>query len=258
LKLKQTSAFVSIRRGLFNTRDRAEHTRKRKIVSHVFAQKSVLEFEPHIQTHVRQLAQQWDRLSSAGARGESGTEGEGGWQGRDGLVWLDCLPWFNYLAFDIIGRLAFGKPFGMLVAAKDSAPVAVSAENAMSSYTSKGGSGEGKVDVVYFPAVQILNDRGEFSASLGVLPPHWRSFARGYIPWFRQGGQAVKNLAGLAIMAVKARLDSETDSADIEPGGRADLLAKLMQGKDDEGKPMGREEWVYRATFIGMSLIELS
>jgi benzoate 4-monooxygenase len=33
-------AFVSIRRGLFNTRDRKEHTRKRKIVSHVFSQVS--------------------------------------------------------------------------------------------------------------------------------------------------------------------------------------------------------------------------
>lgn len=37
LKTEFYDAFVSIRRGLFNTRDRAEHTRKRKIVSHVFS-----------------------------------------------------------------------------------------------------------------------------------------------------------------------------------------------------------------------------
>jgi benzoate 4-monooxygenase len=207
----------------------------------VFSQKSVLEFEPHIQFHVRQLAEQWDRLCAAGARGESGTEGEGGWRGRDGRVWLDCLPWYNYLAFDIIGRLAFGKPFGMLVAGKDVAPVAVSAAHAISSYS---GDGEAKVEVHHIPAVQILNDRGEFSASLGVLPPHWRPLAKRFIPWFRQGGQAVKNLAGLAIMAVKTRLEAEEDKSQIGHGERADLLAKLMQGKDDEGKPMGPEEYV--------------
>ena len=37
-------AFVSIQRGLFNTRNRAEHTRKRKIVSHTFSVKSVAQF----------------------------------------------------------------------------------------------------------------------------------------------------------------------------------------------------------------------
>ena len=36
LKSEYYDAFVSIRRGLFNTRDRAEHTRKRKTVSHTF------------------------------------------------------------------------------------------------------------------------------------------------------------------------------------------------------------------------------
>jgi len=97
-------AFVSIQRGLFNTRSRPEHARKRKIVSHIFSQKSVLEFEPYTRLHVGTLLKQWDRLCDLGAKGMSGPEGEGGWKGRDGRVWLDCLPWFNYLAFDIIGK----------------------------------------------------------------------------------------------------------------------------------------------------------
>lgn len=101
-------AFVSIRRGLFNTRSRPEHARKRKIVSHIFSQKSVLEFEPHVRLYVGQLIRQWDRLYDAGVKGLSGEEGEGGWRGRDGRVWLDCLPWYNYLAFDIIGRWSIG------------------------------------------------------------------------------------------------------------------------------------------------------
>lgn len=95
---------MSIQRGLFNTRSRSEHARKRKIVSHIFSQKSVLEFEPHVRLYVSQLFKHWDRLCEEGAKGLSGNEGEGGWAGKDGRVWFDCLPWYNYLAFDIIGE----------------------------------------------------------------------------------------------------------------------------------------------------------
>lgn len=92
--LKSTfyDAFVSIKRGVFNTRDRNDHTRKRKIVSHIFSQKSVVEFEPHIRQYVGIFVRQWDRLFAAALKGESGTEGEGGWRGAEGRLWLDCLP----------------------------------------------------------------------------------------------------------------------------------------------------------------------
>lgn len=96
------------------------------------------------------------------------------------------------------------------------------------------GQDEAKVEVVHIPAVQILNDRGEFSASMGVLPPWLRPYVKRYIPWFSKGDQAVKNLAGLAIAAVSKRLN--------QPTYRVDLLSKLQEGKDDEGRPMGREE----------------
>ena len=105
LKSEFYDAFVSIQRGLFNTRSRTQHARKRKIVSHIFSQKSVLEFEPHVRTHLNALFRQWDRLCDDGAKGLSGNEGEGGWHGRSGRVWFDCLPWYNYLAFDIIGTV---------------------------------------------------------------------------------------------------------------------------------------------------------
>lgn len=85
-------AFVSIQRGLFNTRNRADHARKRKIVSHIFSQKNVIEFEPHVRQYVGELIQQWDRLYESATKGLSGNEGEGGWTGRAGRLWLDCLP----------------------------------------------------------------------------------------------------------------------------------------------------------------------
>ena len=126
------------------------------------------------------------------------------------------------------GDLAFGAPFGMLAAARDAAPVAVNHDAAMAAY-----GAEGKVEVKYIPAVQILNDRGEYSASLGVLPPSWRPLAK-KIPWFARGNQAVQNLAGLAVAAVAKRFAFPTD--------RTDLLSKLQEGKDEDGQPMGREE----------------
>jgi benzoate 4-monooxygenase len=132
------------------------------------------------------------------------------------------------------GDLAFGQPFGMLHACKDSAPVALSQAEAMGAY----GSAKG-YKVTSIPAVQILNDRGEFSASIGVLPPAWRPLVKKLIPWYRNGSKAVKNLAGLAVAAVAKRLDRD---AMAEDSSRVDLLTKLQEGKDDEGNPMGREE----------------
>ena len=91
LKSDFYDAFVSIHRGLFNTRDRADHARKRKIVSHIFSQKNVLEFEPIARQYIDQLLKQWDRLYDGAVKGESGTEGQD-WSGHDGRLWLDCLP----------------------------------------------------------------------------------------------------------------------------------------------------------------------
>ncbi|KAI0282796.1 cytochrome P450 monooxygenase pc-bph [Russula aff. rugulosa BPL654] len=220
LKSNFYDAFVSITRGLFNTRDRAAHTRKRKIISHIFSQKSVLEFEPYVRDYVRSFIQQWDRLCAGGAKGLQGNDGEGGWRGRDGWTWLDCLPWFNYLAFDIIGDLAFGSPFGMIAAAKDSAPVAKSNDQGISVY----GQDPSKCETTSIPAIKILNDRGEFSAAMGVL---LHGFAH-------RGSAAVKNLSGLAVAAIAKRLAS--------PAYRTDLLSKLQEGKDEEGNPMGMQE----------------
>ncbi len=61
---------------MFNTRDRAEHTRKRKVVSHIFSQKNVLEFEPHLKRHVLQLIKWWDQFYDLALKGMSGNDGE--------------------------------------------------------------------------------------------------------------------------------------------------------------------------------------
>ncbi|KAK4246702.1 cytochrome P450 [Corynascus novoguineensis] len=207
LKADFYDAFVSIQRGLFNTRDRAEHTRKRKIVSHTFSVKSVAQFEPYIHSNLELFVRQLDNLIARSTN-------------PDGAAYLDCLNWFNYLAFDVIGDLAFGAPFGMLSSGADMAEVRASPDS----------------PPIYAPAIEILNRRGEVSATLGILPslkPYAKYFPD---PFFSQGLQAVENLAGIAIARVKSRLENPP------PSHRKDLLQRLIEGRDEKGEPLGRQE----------------
>jgi benzoate 4-monooxygenase len=199
-------AFVSIQRGLFNTRDRSEHTRKRKVVSHTFSAKSIGQFEQYIHGNLELFAQKWTTLSENSK--ESGT----------GFASLDALNWFNFLAFDIIGDLAFGAPFGMLEQERDFAEIRKTPDATLTTVA----------------AIEVLNRRGEVSGALGCLP-QLKPYAK-YLPdpFFRKGAKAVENLAGIAIARVTQRLE--------HPSDRVDLLARLMEGKDVNGEKLGREE----------------
>jgi benzoate 4-monooxygenase len=206
LKSQFYDAFVSIRRGLFNTRDRAEHTRKRKMISNTFAPKSVLQFEPYIRQNLELFVRKWDGLVEN--------------SGPKKTAHLDCLKWFNYVAFDTIGDLAFGVPFGMLEAGADIAEVRMSRDS----------------PPIYAPAVEILNRRGEVSATLGCFPSLKPYAAWLPDPFFSKGLEAVQNLAGIAIARVKDRLENPPDI------NRKDLLSRLQEGRDEKGEPLGFEE----------------
>ncbi|EJT80234.1 benzoate 4-monooxygenase [Gaeumannomyces tritici R3-111a-1] len=210
LKANFYDAFVSIRRGLFNTRSRAEHTRKRKIVSHTFSAKSVGQFESYIHGNLELFVQRWDEMAAKAAAGDS----------PDGSCHVDSLHWFNYIAFDVIGDLAFGAPLGMLRSGADVAELRESPDS----------------EPVYAPAVEILNRRGEVSATLGCMPQILPVAKYIPDPFFQKGLEAVKSLAGIAIAQVRRRLDNPP------PAERKDLLARLMEGRDDKGEPLGREE----------------
>ncbi|KAF8756988.1 Cytochrome P450 monooxygenase [Rhizoctonia solani] len=216
LKSDFYDAFVSINDALFSTRNRAAHARKRKLVSAAFSLQNVLHFEPHVRRHIRLFFAQWDLRAAKAAKGS--IEGA-----RNGWSFFNVpSPDFNYLAFDIIGDLAFGKPFGMI---------------------------PNQSDVLrYVPAISVLNGRGNYSASVGVLPVWIREWVR-VMPWFAKGSQDVLSLAGMASAAVDRRLrfgvpeeEPLDDEEEVTSGGRTDLLEKLMQGKDEHGEPMGRDE----------------
>lgn len=89
--------------------------------------------------------------------------------------------------------------------------------------------------IKHLSAVTILNERGEYSNCLGVMPPHWRPFARYIDPWFSRGHTSVINLAGMARARVNNRLKTGA-------GDRKDLLARLQEARDENGKPMEIDE----------------
>lgn len=203
-------AFVSIRRGLFNTRNREEHTRKRKTVSHTFSAKSIGQFEQYIHHNIELFVKKWNEISETQRNPENG------------YATIEALNWFNFLAFDIIGDLAFGAPFGMLEKGQDIAEIRKSPDAPPS----------------YAPAVEVLNRRGEVSATLGCFPA-LAPFAK-YIPdrFFTEGIEAVENLAGIAVARVNERLKPDV----MANNTRVDLLARLMEGRDATGAKLGREE----------------
>jgi benzoate 4-monooxygenase len=204
-------AFVAKTPGMFNVRDRAEHTRKRKIISHAFSPRSVNGFEPHMAANLQRWVTQLDRIASQSPTGEKGDFGR-----------FNAMPWFSYLAFDIIGDLAFGSPFGMVNKGKDETETQLVPGGPIS----------------YAPAVDVLNRRGEISSTLGWLPS-LRPIAR-YLPdpFFSKGVAAVENLTGIAVAAVASRLDAAEQGTD----DRNDILSRLLQAKDANGQPMGRTE----------------
>jgi len=146
-----------------------------------------------------------------------------------GYAKMNMMPWCTFLAFDIIGDLAFGAPFGMVERGRDECPAEV--------------AGKG---ITYVSGAETLNRRGEVSSTLGLLLPI-RPYAKLLPdPFFHKGLQSVKNLHGIAVVAVEKRLDA-TERGDMAAKQRHDILEMLCRAKDWNGNPMPRDELISEA-----------
>ena len=65
--------------------------------------------------------------------------------------------------------------------------------------------------IVELPAVQILNERGEYSATQGVIVPWLRPYMRYFDHWFARGLVSVNNLAGVSCL-FSEKTESELNS----------------------------------------------
>jgi benzoate 4-monooxygenase len=102
-------AFDNIEQGIFTTRDRAKHARKRKFVAHMFSPKSMVEFEPYTTKALLTMGSQFESLLDTGKAGQYtvlGPQDEdiAARQGRNEVA-IDGVAWAGFLAFDIIGDL---------------------------------------------------------------------------------------------------------------------------------------------------------
>ncbi|KAF5255890.1 hypothetical protein FOXYS1_13673 [Fusarium oxysporum] len=94
-------AFHQVTPVVFNTRNVAEHTRKRKYINPAFSARALSDFEPYMDAEIVGWKRQLLNISN----------------GSNPQV--DFSVWTNYLAFDVIASFAFGEPFGFVEKGKD-------------------------------------------------------------------------------------------------------------------------------------------
>jgi cytochrome P450 len=87
-------------RNVFNTADKEEHRRKRRIMSKAFSAKALPNYAPFICSKVEELGIKLNGGQSLGALGRWRT--------------FNMADEFNYLMLDIMGGLCFGEAFGFI------------------------------------------------------------------------------------------------------------------------------------------------
>lgn len=86
--------------------DKSIHSRKRRVLSQAFSDAAIKSMENHILAHVRQFCQNLAGMTTFGNVPNAESKGWG--------EAVDVSDQANYLTFDIMGDLCFGKAFGML------------------------------------------------------------------------------------------------------------------------------------------------
>ncbi|OQE44781.1 hypothetical protein PENCOP_c002G03928 [Penicillium coprophilum] len=86
------------RASLQTVRDKQEHAQRRKVWDQGFSTRALRDYEPRVFRYTEQLVQVLER--------EVGNQ-------------INIAQWFNYYSFDVMGDLAFGKSFNMLIDGKD-------------------------------------------------------------------------------------------------------------------------------------------
>ncbi|CAE6412062.1 unnamed protein product [Rhizoctonia solani] len=223
------------KKDLFNTLDKSEHSIKRKRLAPIFSAHNTLTFEPRVRSHIRQLCAQWDLRCNEASKGVSGIN----WTARNGQAAIDICAQFSYIAFDIIGDLALGSPFGLIQAQKDSSL-------AIESFDASGEPQRGSLEI---PVIKTIVDGGVVGMSVGVFPP-WAHRLLLLLPWNLSGFFHKLNFFKLTTTCVDAKL-KRGPRDDIVDGKRSiDLLDKLLEVRDEDGDPLTVDELYAEAVLL--------
>ncbi|KAI0206110.1 cytochrome p450 benzoate 4-monooxygenase [Astrocystis sublimbata] len=221
--LKDTfyEAFIPGVPDVFTVRDRGEHARKRKLIANAFSPGAVHDFEPYMSANLERWVAQLDRIAASGAAEEE----------DDGYARMNMKPWCTFLAFDIIGDLAFGAPFGMVERGRDEFELKRPGQPS-----------------TFVPGSRSLGRRGQVNSTLGLVPA-LRPWAQ-YLPdpFLSQGLQSKANLYSIAAASVERRLGRTTTESEDGGSSRShDILELLRRGKDARDAPMSQNELVAEA-----------
>jgi benzoate 4-monooxygenase len=104
-------------------------------VAHTFSAAAVVRFEKYMTENLERWVGKFDTIAAAE---------------KNGCVRTNMMPWCTFIAFDIIGSLAFGAPFGMVEKGKDECV-----------------SQQPYGALTLIPGAETLNRQGEVSATLG-------------------------------------------------------------------------------------------
>ncbi|KAF4628517.1 hypothetical protein G7Y89_g9634 [Cudoniella acicularis] len=194
-------------RNVFNTADKEEHRRKRRIMSKAFSAKALPNYAPFISSKVEELSVKLNGGQSFGASSH--------WK------IFNMADEFNYLMLDIMGGLCFGEAFGF-IAGKGRETMANVHNRAVR---------------IYMPLLKRLSlDR--------VIFPHLFKATNAL-------GQYTRHYTQKRIMN---RADLETDKEAVEERGFEDILAHLINNKDDEtGTVYSENELLGEATLLMMA-----
>lgn len=87
--------------------DKMQHARKRRVMSHAFSDSAIKSLEKYILANVRVGCEMLGKRTDGGITEERADDK--GWNNQ----W-NAAHWCEWLVFDIMGDLVFGKAFGML------------------------------------------------------------------------------------------------------------------------------------------------
>ncbi|KAF2856837.1 cytochrome P450, partial [Plenodomus tracheiphilus IPT5] len=171
--------FLQVTPVVFNVTDPASHQRKRKYMNPAFSARALADFESSMDEEVLGWKQ---RLIEMAKNKEHK---------------IDFAVWTNYLAFDVIGRFAFGSSFGFVENSND-----------------------------HYNLISTINTRGEVLNALGSLPAYIRPWMKYnyFDPFWSAGLRATANLGAIGKRAYQKRKN------DAEP--QKDLLSYLFKAED--------------------------
>ncbi|CAE6424738.1 unnamed protein product [Rhizoctonia solani] len=148
---------------------------------------------------------------------------------------------FSYLAFDIIGDLSLGSPFGLVQAQKDSSLSVESVDV----------SGETKQGTVEIPIVRTIAGGLAQCTAIGLFPS-WTHNIHMFLPWNALALFDRLRFFKLATTLVDARL-KRGSGKDMEDGSgkrNIDLIDKLIEIQDENGNPLPKDEMIAEAVLL--------